>query len=248
MHRSLIAALLFPLALLPTPALAQAAPDCHFVLGFAALQARLPREIGGCLDNERHNPANGDGIQQTTGGLLVWRRSDNWTAFTNGYWTWIDGPDGLVRRLNSQRFPWEGSPANAVPAANPGSSVQTPTESSGTSSVQGSTASSGVSETSSGVTNVQSSTAGAPSGSSAQATYHVCGGDTQTAQAIQQFIAGQNFGSRLVGLSDGCANLTITLLGSANTGGQSTSTQTVNNVSVRIVNGNGTTQVTISNA
>ncbi len=48
-----------------------------------------------------------DGTQKTTGGLLVWRKADNHTAFTNGHETWINGPNGLQRRLNSERFPWE---------------------------------------------------------------------------------------------------------------------------------------------
>jgi hypothetical protein len=38
----------------------------------------------------------------------VWRKADNWTAFTDGYRTWVNGPAGLVRRLNTERFPWEG--------------------------------------------------------------------------------------------------------------------------------------------
>jgi hypothetical protein len=38
---------------------------------------------------------------------MAWRKSDNWTAFTDGYRTWIDGPLGLAARLNTQRYPWE---------------------------------------------------------------------------------------------------------------------------------------------
>ena len=55
-----------------------------------------------------HAAANGDSLQHTTTGLLVWRKSDNWTAFTDGYRTWPNGPYGLQEHLNSQRFPWEG--------------------------------------------------------------------------------------------------------------------------------------------
>jgi len=66
--------------------------------------------VGNCLEDEGHTPQNGDGLQHTTNGLLVWRKADNWTAFTNGYWTWINGPNGLVQRLNTQRFPWEANP------------------------------------------------------------------------------------------------------------------------------------------
>lgn len=35
----------------------------------------------------------------------------NWTAFTNGYQTWLNGPTGLAMRLNTQRFRWEANPA-----------------------------------------------------------------------------------------------------------------------------------------
>jgi hypothetical protein len=39
---------------------------------------------------------------------MVWRKADNWTAFTGGYRTGINGPFGLQQRLNTQHFPWEG--------------------------------------------------------------------------------------------------------------------------------------------
>ena len=62
--------------------------------------------------NEHHNAQNGDGLQETTawhgkGGLLVWRKSDNWTAFTDGSTTWVNGPYGVQRRPNAERFAWE---------------------------------------------------------------------------------------------------------------------------------------------
>ncbi len=38
---------------------------------------------------------------------LVWRKADNVTTFTDGYRTWLKGPQGIQQRLNSQRFPWE---------------------------------------------------------------------------------------------------------------------------------------------
>lgn len=89
---------------LPSPA---AADGCTFVLGFATLHDLIPRQVGACLDDERHNPSNGDALQQTTGGLLVWRKADNFTAFTDGYQTWVSGPNGVQQRLNTQRFSWE---------------------------------------------------------------------------------------------------------------------------------------------
>ena len=73
-----------------------------------------PDKVGDCLENQRFNPENGDALQQTTGGLLVWRKADNWTAFTDGYRTWINGPYGLQARLNTEQFDWEGPPALTV--------------------------------------------------------------------------------------------------------------------------------------
>ncbi len=81
------------------------AAECQFVLGFAAL-AQLVPEVGSCLEDQ-HTAASGDAQQHTSGGLLVWRRADNWTAFTDGYRTWVNGPFGVQQRLNSDLFPWE---------------------------------------------------------------------------------------------------------------------------------------------
>jgi hypothetical protein len=97
----------------------QQSPDCRFVLGFAALRAQIPAVVGACLEDERHNPENGDTLQRTTGGLLVWRKADNWTAFTDGHRTWINGPNGLQRRLNSERFDWEAGGGAGAPAQAP---------------------------------------------------------------------------------------------------------------------------------
>ena len=95
------------------PVRAQAA-SCQFVLGFLALQQMIPNIVGPCLDNVSYD-AEGNGVQHTiahTGalGLLVWRKSDNFTAFTDGFRTWVNGPFGLQTRLNSQRFFWEFNP------------------------------------------------------------------------------------------------------------------------------------------
>src|SRR5213076_449044 len=80
---------------------------CAFTLGFAALRAVIGDVGGSCAENERHNPENGDALQQTTRGLMVWRKSDNFTAFTDGARTWVNGPQGLQQRANSERFSWE---------------------------------------------------------------------------------------------------------------------------------------------
>ena len=83
---------------------AQSAPE--FRLGFKALADQIPDTVGRPLENE-HYSANGDSLQATTNGLLVWRKADNWTGFTDGYRTWVNGPNGLESRLNTERLPWE---------------------------------------------------------------------------------------------------------------------------------------------
>src|SRR5579872_715072 len=98
------------LALSVTPLAVHAqTPGCQFVLGFQTLHDMDAGDVGACQDNQAFAP-NGDAQQHTTSGLLVWRKADNWTAFTNGYLTWINGPSGLAKRLNTQRFSWEANP------------------------------------------------------------------------------------------------------------------------------------------
>ena len=90
-----------------TVALAEAqTTPCHFQLGFQTLHDALPDTVGQCVENEHYN-AIGDSNQLTSGGLLAWRKADNWTAFTDGYRTWVNGPNGIQQRLNTERYPWE---------------------------------------------------------------------------------------------------------------------------------------------
>ena len=98
----------------PSVSSAQAsAGQCFYQLGFANLAKQIPQNVGQCKVNEAFNPANGNAEQPTTGGLLVWRKADNWTAFTDGYRTWLMGPAGLQDRLNDgPRFDWEQEIAN----------------------------------------------------------------------------------------------------------------------------------------
>jgi hypothetical protein len=94
--------------------------NCSFVLGFAAMHALIPDVSGPCAEDEHYDPITGDSLQATARGLMVWRKADNWTAFTDGYRTWVNGPIGLQERLNTQRFPWEASqdlPAKAIQPA-----------------------------------------------------------------------------------------------------------------------------------
>ncbi|HET7769225.1 MAG TPA: hypothetical protein VFN74_10675, partial [Chloroflexota bacterium] len=81
-------------------------PDaaCRFALGFAQLRAQLgPATVGTCLGNEAFDPGAGDTTQPTARGLLVWRRADGGTAFSDGHRTWVAGPYGLQQRLNAER-------------------------------------------------------------------------------------------------------------------------------------------------
>src|SRR5512146_2276712 len=89
---------------------AQAQAQCSYQLGFRVLHDLIPDIAGACVTNEQHNAQNGDGLQFTAKGLMVWRKADNWTAFTDGYRTWINGPLGLQSRLNPDRFAWEQRP------------------------------------------------------------------------------------------------------------------------------------------
>ncbi len=98
---------------------AAAQQNCTFTLGFKALHDQIQDIVGDCVSAETHNPDNGDGLQQTTNGLLVWRKADNWTAFTNGATTWINGPQGLQSRPADDRFAWE--------SADPPPTAQNPT-------------------------------------------------------------------------------------------------------------------------
>jgi hypothetical protein len=100
---------------------------CSFTLGFETLHDLIPDVVGGCLDNESHDPHTGDALQHTANGLLVWRKSDNWTAFTNGYQTFVNGPLGLEQRLNTQRLWWEANPDHLpiVPTPQPGERCHT---------------------------------------------------------------------------------------------------------------------------
>lgn len=93
-----------------------AAGSCRFVLGFQTIHDLIAEIVGDCLVNEHYNPENGDALQETANGLLVWRKSDNFTALTDGANTWVNGPYGLQERLNTDRFSWEtDAPRSATP-------------------------------------------------------------------------------------------------------------------------------------
>ncbi len=87
-------------------AVALAQPGFEFKLGFRTLADMIPNVVGRPLEDE-HYAANGDSQQRTSTGLMVWRKADNWTAFTDGARTWVNGPEGLQERPNDERFNWE---------------------------------------------------------------------------------------------------------------------------------------------
>lgn len=94
---------------------AQAKPE--FKLGFKALASQIPDVVGEALENEHWND-NGDSIQQTSKGLMAWRKADNFTCFTDGSHSWINGPFGIQDRTNGERFDWEAA-ISALPAPTP---------------------------------------------------------------------------------------------------------------------------------
>jgi len=115
------------LCLVPAATVSAQSAVCSFTLGFAALHDLIPDVVGNCVDNEFHDPQTGDALQHTTNGMLVWRKSDNWTAFTDGFQSWLNGPLGLQQRLNTQRFWWEANPEHLpiVPPPQPGERCHT---------------------------------------------------------------------------------------------------------------------------
>jgi hypothetical protein len=113
-------ALFLTLAFSLSATLSSAQTSPVFKLGFKALADQIPDVVGTPVESEYFNLSNGNSEQHTTKGLMVWRKADNWTAYTNGYMSWINGPNGVESRLNSDRFAWENEPiAAAPPAASP---------------------------------------------------------------------------------------------------------------------------------
>ncbi|MYB77409.1 MAG: hypothetical protein F4X83_09995 [Chloroflexi bacterium] len=120
MYRTIVSLVVGVILTLFASATIHASGDCQFVLGFKTLRDLIGHDIvGECLEDQRY-AANGNSEQHTTGGLLVWRKADNWTAFTDGYRTWLNGPNGLQQRLNTERFEWEADYADfASPSSVP---------------------------------------------------------------------------------------------------------------------------------
>lgn len=103
---------------IPLAAIAEASPtarptpprvhgdNCEFRFGFKELYNLIPNSVGQCLENEQYD-VSGNNLQRTTGGLLVWRKADNLTTFTDGNWTWIHRSDGFEKKRNGNRLDWD---------------------------------------------------------------------------------------------------------------------------------------------
>jgi uncharacterized protein YkwD len=50
---------------------------------------------------------------------MAWRKADNWTAFTNGSRTCVNGPYGVMERSNEARFEWEAGEESPAASAGP---------------------------------------------------------------------------------------------------------------------------------
>ncbi len=127
MPRLLTVCLLFAWVLPAAGAQAQAAPTCGYVLGFADFHTLLPHIIGACLTDETADPTTGNTLQQTSRGLLVWRKATNSAAFTDGARTLIQHDLSLLERPNGCRFAWEPNPGGLPLAGTPACAGETPT-------------------------------------------------------------------------------------------------------------------------
>lgn len=81
--RRLLAGLAISLAMfMGLSSLVYAQAILEFKLGFRVLADQIPQVVGQPLENE-HWGANGDSLQRTTTGLMVWRKADNVTSRRN---------------------------------------------------------------------------------------------------------------------------------------------------------------------
>ena len=71
-----------------------------FELGVAELKRRLGDTMGAPLECEHPVSANGDTVQQTTTGLVIYRAATNTVIFTDGWRHWALTPRGMLS--------WEG--------------------------------------------------------------------------------------------------------------------------------------------
>jgi len=91
--------LIVSLPLVVSPPAAQAADasqdsngECAIEPRFEALRAAMPDVVGTCLNAAWNDPANGDAVQLTSKGALIWRKVDETTLFTDGLSVWAGDP------------------------------------------------------------------------------------------------------------------------------------------------------------
>ena len=93
------------------------AAQCEIRPRFRVLAEALPELIGNCVASEALNGETGDIEQPVDGGVLVLRSADNTPVFTDGWQTWVAGPNGIETRLNSERLAWEPGEASLAVAS-----------------------------------------------------------------------------------------------------------------------------------
>ena len=115
------------------------AEGCTIPPRFGPLVREIPQVVGQCLLNPTSDPSTGDIGQVTTNGELLMRGSDGIAQFTdatNGYLTWVAGPDGVVSRSQDERLGWEelvSMQPEASTEARPAQAVETDTTNDNTS-------------------------------------------------------------------------------------------------------------------
>jgi hypothetical protein len=80
---------------------------CTFLPSLDALRMRIGAGLVGECVEDALTSVDVDARQRTTNGELIWRRADGRATFTNGADTWLDGPEGVVRRHSHERYAWE---------------------------------------------------------------------------------------------------------------------------------------------
>jgi hypothetical protein len=117
----IIVALTLIFSLPPLAALAQA--PCSLSPIFTLFRMVVGSDIVGECKTPATVAENGDIAQTTTRGMVVFRYSDQVTAFTDGQATWLWGPEGLQSRANGDRLSWEVPPSELQPATATGPQI-----------------------------------------------------------------------------------------------------------------------------
>ncbi len=109
-----------------TPVTHTRASSCEIRPRFHVLIDAIPEIIGNCVATEVLNADTGDIEQSVDGGVLVHRSADNTPMFSDGWQTWVAGPNGVETRLNTERLAWEPSEGPAPAALSSGDPPATP--------------------------------------------------------------------------------------------------------------------------